>query len=163
MEYVIQRDELAHHGIKGQKWGVRRYENADGTLTEAGKIRYAKSQVAALKYKTAGERIKQIGKAGLAGAAAGAGFMLGATGQKGMDVLSSKGFSSNGLARIISEGLRQPGYDFKWVAVTGAITGLSSMAVSGLMQGASAINVKRGQKFVEQYKEAYKKTYGGQG
>ena len=33
-------DSLAHHGIKGQKWGVRRYQNADGTLTEAGKKRY---------------------------------------------------------------------------------------------------------------------------
>lgn len=32
---------LSHHGIKGQKWGVRRYENEDGTLTPAGKARYA--------------------------------------------------------------------------------------------------------------------------
>lgn len=31
---------LMHHGIKGQKWGVRRYVNLDGTLTEAGKERY---------------------------------------------------------------------------------------------------------------------------
>lgn len=31
---------LAHHGIKGQKWGIRRYQNSDGTLTEAGKKRY---------------------------------------------------------------------------------------------------------------------------
>lgn len=30
---------LAHHGILGQKWGVRRYQNADGTLTSAGKTR----------------------------------------------------------------------------------------------------------------------------
>lgn len=30
---------LAHHGIKGQKWGVRRFQNPDGTLTEAGKKR----------------------------------------------------------------------------------------------------------------------------
>ena len=31
---------LAHHGIKGQQWGVRRYQNEDGTLTEEGKQRY---------------------------------------------------------------------------------------------------------------------------
>lgn len=30
---------LIHHGIKGQKWGVRRFQNPDGTLTEAGKKR----------------------------------------------------------------------------------------------------------------------------
>lgn len=31
---------LVHHGIKGQKWGVRRYQNPDGSLTESGKKRY---------------------------------------------------------------------------------------------------------------------------
>lgn len=31
---------LAHHGIKGQKWGIRRYQNPDGTLTAAGRKRY---------------------------------------------------------------------------------------------------------------------------
>ena len=31
---------ICHHGVKGQKWGVRRYQNKDGSLTEAGKIRY---------------------------------------------------------------------------------------------------------------------------
>lgn len=33
---------LEHHGTKGQRWGVRRYQNADGSLTEAGRKRYSK-------------------------------------------------------------------------------------------------------------------------
>lgn len=37
-------DYLIHHGIKGQKWGVRRYENSDGTLTVEGKERYGKAK-----------------------------------------------------------------------------------------------------------------------
>lgn len=35
---------LMHYGIKGQKWGVRRYQNPDGTLTDAGKKRYIKRE-----------------------------------------------------------------------------------------------------------------------
>ena len=34
---------LAHFGIKGMKWGVRRYRNPDGSLTESGTARYTKS------------------------------------------------------------------------------------------------------------------------
>lgn len=38
--YTSDTNELYHHGILGQKWGVRRYQNEDGSLTEAGKKRY---------------------------------------------------------------------------------------------------------------------------
>lgn len=35
----MDKYELYHHGIKGMKWGVRRYQNKDGSLTAAGKKR----------------------------------------------------------------------------------------------------------------------------
>lgn len=36
---INPQNELYHHGIKGQRWGVRRYQNPDGSLTSAGKRR----------------------------------------------------------------------------------------------------------------------------
>lgn len=35
---------ISHHGILGQKWGIRRFQNKDGSLTNAGKKRYSDSE-----------------------------------------------------------------------------------------------------------------------
>ena len=64
---------LEHHGIKGQKWGVRRFQNEDGSLTSAGYKRYnvdvdaAKKRVADAKeaYKQESKRYNQATKGGL--------------------------------------------------------------------------------------------------
>ena len=36
-----EEEYLAHHGTKGQRWGFRRFQNYDGSLTAAGKLRYS--------------------------------------------------------------------------------------------------------------------------
>lgn len=36
----MQNNYIYHHGVKGQQWGIRRFENKDGSLTDAGKKRY---------------------------------------------------------------------------------------------------------------------------
>lgn len=71
--YWLSEDELEHFGIKGMKWGIRRYQNADGTLTEAGKKRYGTTEQyesAKQKQKETAVRIaKTVGKVGLGVAA----------------------------------------------------------------------------------------------
>lgn len=49
MWQYVYTDELSHYGIKGMKWGVRRYQNADGSLTAAGKKRQEKQQAKTIK------------------------------------------------------------------------------------------------------------------
>lgn len=41
IDMLVSSDELHHHGIKGQKWGIRRFQNKDGSFTPAGRKRYS--------------------------------------------------------------------------------------------------------------------------
>lgn len=57
--------ELYHWGIKGQKWGVRRYQNKDGSLTPAGRKRYSDSYHEDYKKAHSRKSVKQMSDAEL--------------------------------------------------------------------------------------------------
>ena len=40
----MNENYLAHHGVKGMKWGIRRYQNKDGSLTTKGKKKYNETE-----------------------------------------------------------------------------------------------------------------------
>lgn len=65
----MEMNTLQHHGIKGQKWGVRRYQNADGSLTSDGKKRYSGGDGSTSKASEADAQKKARAKKIIAGVA----------------------------------------------------------------------------------------------
>ena len=57
----LSNDELYHHGILGQRWGVRRYQNKDGSLTSAGRKR--KGLLTSIKDKRKMKKLREAKEA----------------------------------------------------------------------------------------------------
>lgn len=177
MKYVVKRlpsDELAHHGVKGQRWGVRNYQNEDGTLTsqgrnhygvgdgydkyrnpngslnERGKIRYDKTKQYVTKHeKSVGSRIGRTIGGGAAGGLIGSltgGALIG----------------GGSLAAFLAAGGSLTAANlgaFGVIGAAGAIASVPLMAagvlggltITGLKHAHQARKVKKGKQFMDKF------------
>lgn len=138
----MENTYLCHHGVKGQKWGVRRYQNKDGSLTDEGRraYGYGKGADRVIRKNTAQ---RAVGGAKL-GAKIGAG--IGAVGS-GLAAASVAAMAVPYLG--IPAAVATAGYTF--------IAGTAGSAISGGLWGVSiggiagAVETHRGRKYIERY------------
>ena len=134
MNYFLSNEELYHHGILGQKWGIRRFQNKDGTRTAAGKKREAADSGSSKSFDK--EKAKKIAVGVGTAAAVAASVTILATNPKARE-LAMRG------AKATFSGLEKAGEK----AIVGAEKGVYNAGVA-VSKGSSAIGkgIKKGGK-----------------
>lgn len=142
MVILYESEYLAHHGVKGQKWGVRRWQNGDGSLTSAGRIHYGYGKG---REKSGANQITTYGaKGGLAKRL-----------EKSLQERSNVTVTKDGrvMTKDVSKNL-QDGLNVKTVAETGRLVAqamsLNPVAIGALaLKGAGQISASIKTKKVE--------------
>lgn len=138
----MENTYLAHHGILGQKWGIRRFQNEDGSLTDEGYRHYGYGKVRGNgRIKNTLERTKQGGKIG---AVVGSATAIGDLGLK-VAQLAAAGAIFNPTS-LISAGIL-------YTSIY-ALSGYASGSVYGAIAG--AVETKQGRKYIESHDKELK-------
>lgn len=100
----LKSDELRHHGVEGQKWGIRRYQNPDGTLTAEGKRRYGTIEGFNKAYTK-----KQAQKKAFTSLGAGLGIAAGIAGGTGLAIkkMNTQAANWEGNGAMVNKYLRK--------------------------------------------------------
>lgn len=126
--YSIHDRYISHHGVKGQKWGIRRYQNPDGSLTAEGLARLHRATDRSRMAKS-----KKLENTGYKTAAVG--------------MLGTLGGSVAGLAGVNPI-----------LAGVGLGAGLLTMSVGSVMETVAAMREKRNWNFVKKVATNYSKA-----
>lgn len=129
--------EMEHSGIKGMKWGVRRYQNPDGSLTDEGRRRYGYGKEASrLMTKNTASVLKK-------------GIKIGAGVQGGIAGLSAGG----AVAALALAGTGLPAAVATSYVAGAAVSGIINGAINGAAIGgiAGAVSTRKGRKYIERY------------
>lgn len=129
--------ELYHHGIKGQRWGVRRYQNPDGSYTSEGKARRSSENGSVKKAsdpETRKARAKKIvAAAGALTLAAAAAYV--ASNPKARKVVDNAVKSMGKVAGEKTTRLAKKGKDYAKKAAKGAKEGFKEGVKEGIREG----------------------------
>lgn len=129
--------ELYHHGVKGQKWGVRRYQNTDGSLTDEGYRHYGYGRGAGTLGAAIGER-------------AASGFKTGAKVGVGVGAVAA----GIGVGTLAATGLMAPA-GLVAIGASYFTAGVAAGAWDGMRLGAilGAVDYNKGRKYIEKHQD----------
>ena len=109
MDYLEYKNCLAHSGVKGQKWGTRRWQNADGSLTAEGRIHYGVGDPRAYSGKGGFSKLGAMTKDRI-------NFKKNYTSAKASDTVRAVGKAYDTVGNAIGTGARAEGQKYRTAA-----------------------------------------------